>query len=172
MMFLNFTIKQQVKIHKVFNFASFILLLVILLILSSCKSVNIHGQYLDDQDIKKIRSKSWSKEEMFNNLGYPNFVPDYTDNTVYYLYRTNTKRAWFRPKVIEQRIVRVNFDLNGKATKVEVLDNTHNESISVRSQSTKAGGTSHSGVQKFVRNVGRFNQTTGSKRQFQQKRDK
>lgn len=172
MMFLNLIIRQQAKFHKVFHFASFILFFVMFCGLSGCKSVDIHGQYLDDQDIQKIKSESWNKEEIFNNLGYPNFVPDYTDNTVYYLYRTQTRRAWFKPKVIDQRVVKINFDRNGKVTETEVLEDAQNESISARSKFTKSGGTTNSGIQKFVRNVGRFNPTTGNKRQFQQKRDK
>lgn len=172
MMFLNCTIRQQAGLCNVFHWGNFILFFVILFILSGCKAVDIHGQYLDDQDIKKIKDESWSKNEIFSNLGYPNFVPDYTNNTVYYIYRTQSRRAWFKPKVIDQRIVKIGFDRNEKVTVIEVLEDTQNESITARSQITKAGGTAHSGVQKFVRNVGRFNQTTGGKRQFQQKRGK
>lgn len=168
----NIRYRLQIQLSNMLSLSSFILFGIVMVILSSCKSVDIHGQYLDDQDVQKINSQPWTKEELFTTLGYPNFVPDYTENTVYYLYRTNTKRAWLRPKVTEQRIVKVIFDRNGKVENSLVLEDTHNESLSVRSQFTKAGGTSHSGVQKFVRNVGRFNQTTGSKRQFQQKRDK
>ena len=78
-----------------------------LFLLSSCQTLDIRGQYVDDTTVKEIEHKKLNKLEIENALGTPTIIPNYSTDTWYYIQRILARRAWFDPKVVEQRIVKV-----------------------------------------------------------------
>ncbi len=131
-----------------------------LLIISGCQSIDVRGQFVSDSAIEQINIKKPKKEELINMIGTPTYVPDYSAGTWYYIQRSLARRAWFDPKVIEQRIVKITFAANKRVSQAVLLKNAQNEAIVANSAFTKTHGTEQSGIQKFVKNIGRFNQTT------------
>lgn len=142
---------------KITTFSSIILLFI----LAGCQSVQVRGQHVTDQAIEQINKNKSTKKEVVDIIGTPTYVPDYTKNTWYYVQRSLTKKAWFNPKVVEQRIVKVTFGNNNKVLSAVILKNTQNENISINSDYTKTLGTEKTGLQKFVNNLGRFHKSTG-----------
>ncbi len=136
-----------------------------LLILSGCQTLDIRGQYIEDATLKQVKNKKLSKFEVENSLGTPTIIPNYSPDTWYYIQRILSRRAWFDPKVVEQRIVKVKFDKHGFLEEVTLIEDSQKE-LNIISEYTKAHGTELNPVQKFVKNMGRFNKTTdGRKKQ-------
>lgn len=140
-----------------------LLTLFTLLILSSCKTIDIRGQYVDDNSISQLENKQLTKAEVLNLIGTPTIEPDYSPDTWYYIQRSLARRAWFDPKVVEQRILKIKFNKNDIIEEVVILNDSHKDEINVLSEYTKTYGTELNGMQKFVRNIGRFNKTTDGK---------
>lgn len=150
--------------HSVLIKALFLSMLVLLA--SGCQSVDVRGQFLSDGALEEINSKKLTQDEIINLVGTPTYVPEYSPNVWYYIQRSMTRRAWFDPKVIEQRIVKISFNSHGKALEAVLLSNLHEEGLDIESKYTKSTGTERTNIQKFVKNIGRFNKTTdGKKRQ-------
>lgn len=142
-----------------------IISVVLLLILSGCQSVDVRGQFVSDSVIEQINIKKPNQEQLIDMIGTPTYVPDFSENTWYYIQRSLTRRAWFDPKVVKQRILKITFAKNKKVSEAVLMKDSQNEAVSANSAYTKTQGTEQSGIQKFVKNIGRFNQTTnGSKR--------
>lgn len=138
----------------------------LLLTLSGCKTIDVRGQNVDEDAIRQLENKKMTKSEVENLIGTPTIVPEYTPNTWYYVQRSLSRRAWLEPKVVEQKIVEVRFDSNDVVENVVVLNDSQKDGIQVTNEYTKTYGTEANGIQKFVRNIGRFNRTTdGKKRQ-------
>jgi len=131
-----------------------------LLILSGCQSVDVRGQFVSDSAIKQINSKKPNQEQLIDMIGTPTYVPDYSENTWYYIQRSLSRKAWFDPKVVQQRIVKISFAKNKNVSEAILVENSQNEAIAANSSSTETHGTEQNGIQKFVKNIGRFNQTT------------
>jgi outer membrane protein assembly factor BamE (lipoprotein component of BamABCDE complex) len=148
---------------------AYILLAIALLFLSGCQSVDVRGQYVDTESVDKINKQKLSQAEIIDLIGTPTYVPEYSENTWYYVQRSLTRRAWFEPKVVEQRIVKITFNKEGIASSAELLTDSQNENITVQSNYTKAYGTEKNGIQKFVGNIGRFNSTTDGKKKKQKR---
>ena len=140
-----------------------LLTLLTLLLLPGCKTIDIRGQYVDDNAISQLENKQLTKTEVVNLIGTPTVEPDYSPDTWYYIQRSLSRRAWFDPKVIEQRILRIKFNKNDVIEEVLLLNDSHKDEINVISEYTKTYGTELNGIQKFVRNIGRFNKTTDGK---------
>ncbi len=137
---------------------------IFLILLAGCQSIDVRGQFVSDEAIKQINSQQPNKVELIALVGTPTYVPDYSKNTWYYIQRSLAKRAWFDPKVVKQRIVKVVFN-GDKVQEAGLLSDSQNEEISSQSDYTQTYGTQQNGIQKFVKNIGRFNKTTdGTKR--------
>ncbi len=142
-----------------------IISVVLLLILSGCQSVDVRGQFVSDSVVEQINIKKPNQEQLIDMIGTPTYVPDFSENTWYYIQRSLARRAWFDPKVVKQRILKITFAKNKKVSEAVLMKDSQNEAVSANSAYTKTQGTEQSGIQKFVKNIGRFNQTTnGSKR--------
>jgi len=143
---------------------------IILLNLAGCQSVDVRGQFVSDQAIQEINTKKLDKQEVVRLIGTPTYAPNYSKNTWYYIQRYMARRAWFNPTVKQQRIIKVVFGSNNKALSAVLIEDDQNEKISSVGSYTKTHGTEKNGVQKFVKNIGRFNKTTdGSNRRKKKK---
>lgn len=153
---------NYIKIMKL-PLTSVCFVMAISFILSGCQTLDIRGQYIDDTTLKQVENTRISKLEVENVLGTPTITPDYSPGTWYYVQRIVTKKAWFNPKVVEQRVVKVTFDKNDFLKEVVVLANSHKD-IHIIGEYTKARGTELNPIQKFAKNIGRFNKTTDGKK--------
>ena len=142
-------------------------LLVIFILLSGCQSIDVRGQFVSDNAIEEINSRKLTQDEIIDLIGTPTYIPEYSHNTWYYIQRSLAKRAWFEPKVVEQRIVKISFNDNRKLLGASLLQDIHNENVNIESKYTKAHGTEQGSLQKFVKNIGRFNKTTDGKKKRQ-----
>ena len=143
---------------------------IILLTLAGCQTVDVRGQFVSDEAVNEINTKKPGKNEVIDMIGTPTYIPDYTKNTWYYIQRSLSKRAWFDPKVVKQRVVKIMFNSKSKVLEAVLLEDLQNENITALGHYTKTHGTEQSGIQKFVKNIGRFNQTTNSSNRRKKKK--
>ena len=139
------------------------------LILSGCQTIDIRGQYVENNAIEKLETRTLNKEEVVELIGTPTLIPDYSPDTWYYVQRSLARRAWFEPKVIEQRIVEVKFNNADIVEEVVIRNNSQIDGMKGTTEFTQVYGTEANGVQKFVRNIGRFNKTTDGKKKVKKK---
>ncbi len=137
--------------------------IIFLMLLSGCQSIDIRGQSVTDEAVAEINEKKPFKDQLTELIGTPTYIPDYSENTWYYIQRTVAKKAWLTPKVEEQRIVKINFAHN-KVISAILINDMHNENVVANSSYTKTYGTDQNGVQKFVKNIGRFNKSKTTKK--------
>lgn len=142
-----------------------ILFLVIsLFALSSCKSVNMRGSYIDDDIIRQIKSEKMSKEQLVLILGNPSIAPDYSPNIWYYVGRIVKHSSFAEPVLRKQRIVKVTFNKKDIVEKMEVIDTKRQPKVIISQDQTVSKGTEENPVQSFVKNFGRFNYKERNKR--------
>jgi len=149
-----------------------LLTISILIMIAGCQRIEVRGQFISDEAIKEINAKQLNKDQLISLIGNPTYIPDYTENTWYYIQRSMSKKAWFDPKVVKQRIVKIVFSGKKSVATAELLKNMHNEKITALDVYTKTRGTERTGIQKFVKNIGRFNKSVDkrSKKNKQKKK--
>jgi len=138
-------------------------ILLLILLLSSCQSLNTRGVYIENDKINQITSQETDKEQLVLSIGIPTLKPDYSPDTWYYVSRTLENKPWSTPRVIKQRVVKITFT-GDKVDHVEVIDNKHYKGLDIVSARTPVRGTEENPVQTFVKNFGRFNKQPKSKR--------
>ncbi|MGX6960842.1 MAG: outer membrane protein assembly factor BamE [Rickettsia endosymbiont of Pentastiridius leporinus] len=152
-------------------FLTLISAIFILFSLNGCQTIETRGQAIEDFTLKELESKKLSKTEVISLIGTPTMVPEYSQDTWYYVERVMSQRAWLNPKIVKQRIVKITFDNRSFMQGIEVINDSHRQDLEVVSEYTKTYGTELNGLQKFVKNLGRFNKTTdGNKTKSKKKR--
>ena len=152
-------------------FITYIFSILAFFSLSGCKTIENRGQSIDDSALVKLESKKLNKAEVVELIGTPTMVPEYSQNTWYYVERVISQRAWLNPKIEKQKIVKITFDANNFMQEVVVIDDSHRQDIETVREYTRTYGTELNGLQKFVKNLGRFNKTTdGNKNKSKNKK--
>ncbi|MCC8462746.1 MAG: outer membrane protein assembly factor BamE [Rickettsia endosymbiont of Ecitomorpha arachnoides] len=152
-------------------FITYIFSILAFFSLSGCKTIENRGQSIDDSALVKLESKKLNKTEVVELIGTPTMVPEYSQNTWYYVERVMSQRAWLNPKIEKQKIVKITFDANNFMQEVVVIDDSHRQDIETVREYTRTYGTELNGLQKFVKNLGRFNKTTdGNKNKSKNKK--
>ncbi|MCC8418132.1 MAG: outer membrane protein assembly factor BamE [Rickettsia endosymbiont of Glossina mortisans submortisans] len=152
-------------------FITYIFSILAFFSLSGCKTIENRGQSIDDSALVKLESKKLNKTEVIELIGTPTMVPEYSQNTWYYVERVMSQRAWLNPKIEKQKIVKITFDANNFMQEVVVIDDSHRQDIETVREYTRTYGTELNGLQKFVKNLGRFNKTTdGNKNKSKNKK--
>jgi outer membrane protein assembly factor BamE (lipoprotein component of BamABCDE complex) len=134
-----------------------------LLLLTSCKSVDVTGNNIKEADISYIKNNKLTQEQIVERIGSPNITPEFSPNTWYYAFIKTTKSTLTFPSIIEQRILKITFDNAGRAQDVVVMDNMQNNTLKSVMQQTPTPGTDESPVKEFVKNIGRFNKVKKKK---------
>jgi outer membrane protein assembly factor BamE (lipoprotein component of BamABCDE complex) len=136
---------------------------IALISLSACKSVDITGINIKEADIQFLNTNHPTQEQVFERLGTPTIVPDYSPNIWYYVYIKTTKSTLSLPSIVEQKILKLTFNNANKLEHAAVMDNGFNNNVSSVSHVTPTPGTDASPLQEFVKNIGRFNKTKKKK---------
>ena len=88
--------------------------LLIFFFFTSCTSTHITGQYIDDSEFSTLNSEGKDKQSVMKILGSPTFAPENDPNTWYYISRTMKTGPLSKPKLTEQKIIKLsnvgNFD--------------------------------------------------------------
>lgn len=140
-----------------------ILLMLFVVILSGCQSINNRGEYIESEKLAAIEKNHVSKAQVLELFGEPTIVPDYTPNTWYYVSRKVQDKVWSRPGVRAQRVVKITF-VGDNVEKVEINDKRPKTKVNVNTDFTEAKGTEENTIQTFVKNFGRFNKSARPKR--------
>lgn len=149
--------------NKTGNIMYRILIIIALITLSGCQSVNSRGTFIDDNMIDQVRGKKLTKDQVIFSLGAPTLQPTYSPNKWYYISRNVRNKSWDEPNLIKQRIVEVIFK-DGIVEDIIIHDSRHQKQIKISKDATISKGTEENPIQTFVKNFGRFNKTKKPKR--------
>jgi outer membrane protein assembly factor BamE (lipoprotein component of BamABCDE complex) len=132
-----------------------LLLILASFVISSCQYQFFSGTNITNDQLSSLQNSNLSKIEIEQKFGTPTLIPDYSQDTWYYIYRHSTKRAFFDPKIKEQKVVVIKFN-NEKLDSVELLENQHNQDIKIVSEYIRTQGSEKNPLQEYVGNIGRF----------------
>lgn len=157
-LYFNYKIYSLFKNFFMAHLYKVIFTLLTLLIISACQSIDVRGQFVSEESIQTLNAKKLTKQEVSALIGTPTYIPDYSSDTWYYIQRSAARKAWLSLKIIDQRVVKVIF--SGNKVVQAILIEDMDKDIAIQSTYTETHGTKRNGIQKFVKNIGRFNKTT------------
>ncbi|MEI8320850.1 MAG: outer membrane protein assembly factor BamE [Alphaproteobacteria bacterium] len=135
----------------------FSLFFLALLSLTACSpTLNTRGNFIDLENLKKIKVGETSRGEVHEILGPPSSQELFTGKGWYYIGEQNTTRSFLAPKLLERHIVFIEFDKANMVTSIKQLDQQGYD-VSVSSDKTPTYGKDPSALSEIFGNMGRYN---------------
>jgi len=119
---------------------------------------DLHGILPDKEQIAEIKPGQTRQEDVTRILGTPSATATFDKETWYYVGERTETTAFFKPDVLEHKIVVVRFDKEGVVEKVQQVDAMKaGKEVTPVARETPTKGKELTVIQQLIGNVGRFN---------------
>lgn len=119
-------------------------------------TVATRGNMADPERIAEIQAGASRREDVATVLGTPTSVATFDPNVWYYIGQKTEKTAFFKPDVVERRVVVVKFDDAGVVRELKTYDKDAGQDIEMVDRATPTHGREMSFLEQMLGNVGRF----------------
>jgi outer membrane protein assembly factor BamE (lipoprotein component of BamABCDE complex) len=128
-------------------------------VLAACSPEKVvHGTLPDKELVAEIKPGQTRQEDVTRILGTPSATATFDKETWYYVGERTETLAFFKPDVLEHRVVVVRFDKEGVVRDIEQVDATKaGKDVSLVERETPTKGKELTILQQLIGNVGRFN---------------
>jgi len=137
---------------------TFFVLCIGLLLISCSHKETVHGHYLKDNEIAKLKIGKSTKADAKYLLGTPSASDPFQDQNWYYIGQTNKKKILSKPQILDRQITVLTFNQKDVLTGIVEMDHNDSRAVDMIHRQTKTAGKEPSFVQQFVGNFGRFKQ--------------
>jgi outer membrane protein assembly factor BamE (lipoprotein component of BamABCDE complex) len=119
---------------------------------------DLHGMLPDKELIAEIKPGQTRQEDVTRILGTPSAMATFDKEIWYYIGEKTETVAFFKPDVLEQKVLVVRFNKDGLVEDVEQVDGKKDgKAVTPVARETPTKGKEMTIIQQLVGNVGRFN---------------
>ncbi|MGF1475410.1 MAG: outer membrane protein assembly factor BamE [Geminicoccaceae bacterium] len=131
---------------------------LLLVSIGACEAdVRTHGHRLDQRDLEQIAPGTSSREDVARILGSPSSLASFDDRTWYYIGQRTEQLTFYQKELIQQDVLKIQFDDTGTVASVDRYDLADAEDIDPASDVTPTEGNEFTVIEQFLGNIGRFN---------------
>lgn len=131
--------------------------------LSGCTpTIDNHGYERNAIDFSKI-TPGLSQEDVLQKLGSPSTVSSFEAPIWYYATKVTETKAFFHPKVIEQRVIAIQFDEKGGVKSVKEVKDADYKDIIPNKAVTPTSGYESGVFKEIFSNFGRISNKSAKK---------
>lgn len=127
------------------------------LVLGGCDSiVDQRGFAPTPGSVEKLEIGAQSREDVIRLIGTPSSVGTFNPNTWYYISQRQEAYAFFKPHVLEQKVIQLAFNEAGRLQSIKNYDLTDGKDIDMVSRITPTAGKELTVLEQVLGNVGKF----------------
>ena len=148
------------KFRECARFARALLLAGVLASAGGCAAdIDQRGHIFDEDGLQNIQIGTTGRDELIRLLGTPNILPVSGDASWYYVGGEVERFAFYRPEILERRIVAVHFDDNDIVAGMELYSLEDGQEIALVEKETPSRGRDIGVLEEIFGNIGRFTPT-------------
>jgi outer membrane protein assembly factor BamE (lipoprotein component of BamABCDE complex) len=143
-----------------FHFRPWLRILAIggLLVLAACGSrITVNGNAPDPDLLAEVKPGQVGRDDVRDILGSPSAIATFDQENWYYISQKTETVAFFKPEVLERRVVIVRFNKDGIVSKVHNLTLADGKDVQFVERETPTTGSEYGLLQQLFGNIGRFN---------------
>jgi outer membrane protein assembly factor BamE (lipoprotein component of BamABCDE complex) len=127
------------------------------LAVGGCESiVDQRGFAATPGSVEKLEIDTQSREDVVRLIGSPSTVATFNPNVWYYIAQKQEYYAFFKPAMLEQNVMQLNFNESGRLTAIKRYDLSDSKDIDMVSRITPTAGKEITVLEQIMGNVGRF----------------
>lgn len=131
--------------------------LLLALSTSACgTNARVYGNMPDPDVVAEIRPGATQRVEVAGLLGSPSAISPFEERTWFYIGQRMDKFAFFKPWVLERKVLVVSFDDRGVVETMRNLDLTDGRDVDPVDRITPTEGRDLTFLQQIFGNLGRF----------------
>ncbi len=150
------SVNQCNRRRKAFKSVSLIAVLMLVGVTGCEETVHVRGNVPHSVDIAKIKKGFHKKRDIENILGTPSAVATFKKETWYYIGGRVKTVSFFRPEVLDRKVLVIHFNDRGVVDAVEARDVPIVEDIKLVERETPTKGKELTILQQLIGNIGRF----------------
>lgn len=128
------------------------------LLMASCSPmVDTRGHDMEAEDLKQIVVGQTRGDDVIALLGSPTVRSNYGDETWYYITEKKERVGIFAPKVVEQHVTAIRFDVEHVVADVTEVKKEDGKPVEFVSKTTPTEGHEMTVMEQMLGNFGRFN---------------
>lgn len=130
-----------------------------LVLLSACGVATVDNRgYIETTNAdERIKVGESTREDVKGALGSPSTTSDFPPETWYYISRERETLAFLSPELINQQVLQIEFDENGKVSKFTRVGKDAAREVEYVERTTPTEGRSVGVVEQLLGNLGKFN---------------
>lgn len=129
-----------------------------LVLLGACISqIDTRGHVEAQPILDQIKPGVTSREDVQRQFGSPSSQSNFGGETWYYISLQRERKAFFRPKTLDQDVTRIAFDTSGIVSAAEHYTLKDGEKITMVERTTPTEGHNLGMMEQLLGNLGRFN---------------
>jgi outer membrane protein assembly factor BamE (lipoprotein component of BamABCDE complex) len=127
------------------------------LVVGGCESiVDQRGFAATPGSVEKLEIDTQSREDVVRLIGSPSTVATFNPNVWYYISQKQEYYAFFKPSMLEQNVMQLNFNESGRLTAIKKYDLSNSKDVEMVSRITPTAGKEITVLEQIMGNVGRF----------------
>jgi outer membrane protein assembly factor BamE (lipoprotein component of BamABCDE complex) len=143
---------------------SFIGSILGLAMLAACVPTQDTRGYMPDEDVVgQVKPGSTTKDKVYDLFGSPSSMGTFDQNVWYYIEKKTEQTAFYEPKVLDQRVLAVEFDRAGTVTAVKRWGVKDGKLVEPVARITETRGKELGFFEQMFGNIGRFNKAPGTR---------
>lgn len=124
---------------------------------SGCEEqVDVRGNLPDAKTIASLKPGQSTRAQVETTFGTPSSIATFDQETWYYIGGRVKTVSFFKPELLERRVIAVRFDKSGVVTDVRQLDAEDGKDVSLVQRETPTKGKELTVLQQLIGNIGRF----------------
>ncbi|RMD62931.1 MAG: outer membrane protein assembly factor BamE [Alphaproteobacteria bacterium] len=125
--------------------------------LGACEqTIEVRGNLPEPETMAKISPGVHTRNDVMRLLGSPSTISTFKDDIWYYVGQKSTEFAFFKPEVLERRVLIVSFDDKGTVAETKTLTLADGREIDPVDRKTPTEGRKLTLFQQLFGNLGRF----------------
>lgn len=129
-----------------------------LALLAGCSATqDTRGFIPEDEAIAKVAAGVTTKDKVYDLFGSPSSMGTFDQNVWYYIEKRTEQVAFYEPKVMDQKVLAVEFDKSGTVTHVRRWGLKDGKPIEPVERITETRGRELGFLEQVFGNIGRFN---------------
>jgi outer membrane protein assembly factor BamE (lipoprotein component of BamABCDE complex) len=119
-------------------------------------NISTHGNVPNGEIIKSIRVGMSNRDQVAAMLGTPSAVATFNKEAWYYVGSSISRVAFWKPDVLERRVLVIRFDKEGVVQKIEHLDKMDGREVKIVGRTTPTRGKELTILDQLLGNIGKF----------------
>ena len=133
-----------------------------LILTTGCEGrVDVRGNVPDPKLLAELKPGVHKQRDVERRLGAPSTIATFDNEVWYYISGRVKSLSFFKPKLLERKVLTIRFNKKGVIQKIEQIDATKQKQIELVERETPTKGKELTVIQQIIGNIGKFGNPGG-----------